>query len=205
MQTQESWDELKKLFNEFMNNDVIDNEIKEVTNESEDDNVCLITGERLDEYSITMPCNHKFNYLPLYKEICMQKSGVNHREYIRIPYRAMKCPYCRVIHNNILPYRDILGVTKIDSVNSPDKYALLTNTCKYIFKSGNKKGDICNNKCLDRYCKRHEKLAIKSDNKILVEKEKCKYIFSKGVNCGKRCKNNSKNNGYCGIHLKLIH
>ena len=48
--------------------------MKELSKESDEiDNVCLISKEKLENNSITLPCSHSFNYLPLYKEICYQK------------------------------------------------------------------------------------------------------------------------------------
>ena len=44
-----------------------------INNNESHDNVCLITKSELIEYSIKLPCNHSFNYLPLYSEICNQK------------------------------------------------------------------------------------------------------------------------------------
>ena len=36
-------------------------------------NACMLSGEKLSDNFITLECNHKFNYLPLYTEICQQK------------------------------------------------------------------------------------------------------------------------------------
>ena len=37
------------------------------------ENVCLISKEGLNDNFITLPCKHTFNYIPLYKEIILQK------------------------------------------------------------------------------------------------------------------------------------
>ena len=36
------------------------------------------------------------------------------------------------------------------------------DTCKYVFKSGKKKGDACEKKCIGTYCITHKKYANKS-------------------------------------------
>ena len=42
------------------------------------DELCLISQEKLDEYqTVKLMCGHKFNYLPLFKEIINQKKNHN--------------------------------------------------------------------------------------------------------------------------------
>ena len=38
-----------------------------------DENVCLISNLPLTDNYITLKCNHKFNLLPLFNEVCKQK------------------------------------------------------------------------------------------------------------------------------------
>ena len=61
-----------------MTNYIIEDDIdfyKELNMSSDNNlnNTCLITNEPLGKNKITLPCNHSFNYLPLYKEVCKQK------------------------------------------------------------------------------------------------------------------------------------
>jgi hypothetical protein len=44
---------------------------------SMDDNICLISKEKLHPNHITLTCNHKFNYIPIYKEVLYQKTKSN--------------------------------------------------------------------------------------------------------------------------------
>ena len=37
------------------------------TSPSSDDNICLISKDKLHPNHITLKCNHKFNYIPIYK------------------------------------------------------------------------------------------------------------------------------------------
>ena len=41
---------------------------------SQEDKCCLISHEPLDENCVTLPCNHSFNFLSLYKEVLMHRS-----------------------------------------------------------------------------------------------------------------------------------
>ena len=69
------------------------------------DNVCLISGEPLKENSLTLKCNHTFNYKYLYNEVCNQKNRNNpthHLESFKVRYNQIKCPYCREISNQLI-------------------------------------------------------------------------------------------------------
>lgn len=122
--------------------------------DDEKDDVCQITGEPLTNTSVTMECGHKFNYLPLYKEIYNQKyifntytiESLNNKNKIKFqneckPY-YIKCPYCRDIQFTILPYYQELCLNKVYGINSldfslPDKKLIHTsygfNHCGKLF------------------------------------------------------------------------
>lgn len=85
----------------------------------DEDNNCLISGEILTDDRIKLLCGHSFNYLPLFNDVFKQKRVINHREIVRIPYKCIKCPYCRSINNGLLPYKENIIKEKIDGVNSP--------------------------------------------------------------------------------------
>tara|TARA_Y100000992_G_C21037398_1_gene383294 strand:- start:54 stop:641 length:588 start_codon:yes stop_codon:yes gene_type:complete len=147
---------------------------------------CLITNEPLTNNSITLPCNHKFNYLPLYREICKQKNNYNSLEITKLKHYQIKCPYCRLIINNLLPYNsEVEGVSKTRYVNSPSKYSFYPNKCKYVFKSGKSKGRSCNKNCLHEYCTSHNKVKskIETKNTELL----CTAVLKSGKNIGKQC------------------
>ena len=105
----------------------------------------------IDNY-VTLPCGHKFNYTPIFNELYNQKCIINHGEIARVPHKCIKCPYCRNISTGILPYRENIISDKIEGVNWPEKYAIMTNVCSYVFKSGKNKGLKCDNMCVDKYC-----------------------------------------------------
>ena len=56
----------------------------------------------------------------------------------------IKCPYCRNIFNNILPYYSILNEKKIRGVNDPIKYSFSHLTCQHKLTIGKNKNNPCN-------------------------------------------------------------
>ena len=185
-------------------NDVSDflKELNEQLNDKENsENVCLIGKDKLEDNHITLPCSHKFNYLPLYKEICSQKIKQQPLEIMRLQFHQIKCPYCRTISNGLLPYQHIDGVKKKNGVNYPIKYSLPIYKCKWIYKNGNLKGTICNQTAglydNDCYCSKHM-YSINTNNKT----SKCDSILisgkRKGEVCGCKCFEDTK----CKRHLK---
>tara|TARA_A200000113_G_C8817023_1_gene339194 strand:+ start:401 stop:1087 length:687 start_codon:yes stop_codon:yes gene_type:complete len=125
-----------------------------------DDNICLLTQEPLTLNYITMPCGHKYNYVPICKEISAMKSKT---QYYTAGIKLMRgqtfCPYCRQVFNKLLP--------KIPWDNfTPDKYVCSSTnyiehrTCQHIFQSGKRKGLCCGKKnAFDTeygtYCSQH--------------------------------------------------
>ena len=86
-------------------------------------NKCLITNEPLQENHITLNCNHRFNYVPLFNDILNHKKKYNGMERKCLASKEIRCPYCRNIQNTLLPYIEDMGVPKIHGVNyySEDK------------------------------------------------------------------------------------
>lgn len=89
------------------------------TDKNADTNICLITKEKLEPNHITLSCNHKFNYVPLYNEVVNQKNKQNNiYEIAKLSSNQIKCPYCRAITNKLLPYIAYPSVKVIKNVNS---------------------------------------------------------------------------------------
>ena len=159
----------------------------------ENDNItCLISNVPLEEYHIKLDCNHSFNYTPLFKEIVRQKKNINHLEVQRLKAHQIKCPYCRNVQNSLLPYNDKLG-KRVYGVNWPSKWAMKSNRCSAIFKSGKRKNEPCNRACFGKYCKTHKKY---SSIKHLI----CSVILKSGKRKGSACGCKVKHNGFCGRH-----
>lgn len=121
---------------------------------------CLLSGEPLARNNITLRCNHKFNYCPLFHEVVRQKTIYNPNDTSRLMLNEIKCPYCRQITPQILPYIPCEhGISKIKGVNDPKILCLDHKQCTWMFKSGKKKGELCGGTGFDTdhgtYCTKH--------------------------------------------------
>ena len=151
---------------------------KELENEENDDkeedaNICLITKEKLVDNYITLSCNHKFNYLPLYNEISKQKIS-NYLETTILSLNQIKCPYCRSIQDTLLPNLKGYELPLRKGVNTPEKYCSKIYDCKWIIKSGKNKGNNCGCSAYKKdeaiFCFRHHFLTnLTKINKIPIE------------------------------------
>jgi len=86
--------------------------------ESNNNDVCLITDEKLTENFVTLDCGHKFNYLPLFNDILNHKKKFNSLESKHLNNEQIRCPYCRNKQNKLLPYYENMGIKKVTGVNS---------------------------------------------------------------------------------------
>jgi hypothetical protein len=92
----------------------------DIEEESEEDkNICLITNEPLTANHFTMDCGHKFNYIPIYKDIINHKQKFNGMEGGNgvLGTHQIRCPYCRKKQDKLLPYYPELGLAKVNGVN----------------------------------------------------------------------------------------
>jgi hypothetical protein len=190
-------------------------ELFKVLSNDEDTNIeetCLITNEKLEDFHVTLMCGHKFNYLPLFHEICNQKYNNNNYEIQRLGYSQIKCPYCRNIQNFLLPppYKDN-DIKLVKYVNTPIKLCMKSYKCPYILKNGKNKGNTCNKECFYKFCNKHDKI---NDKKVIddtnIDNNKTQHTccailssgFRKGQLCNKIAKYTDKNGSYhCGIHI----
>ena len=168
-------------------NYIIDNsidfykEINLIEETNSDNNICLLSGEPLKENNITLNCNHKFNYLPLYYEICQQKKyKYNSLEVTRLSINQIKCPYCRNITNKLLPFIIDENVELKNGINSPSKYCLQINTCDWIFKNGKNKANKCNCSSFifneKNLCLKHHKISNKTNNESINSNYDSEFI-----------------------------
>ncbi len=113
-------------------------------NNKNSENICLISGNTLDNNYITLECSHKFNYVNLYNEIKQQKVIYNNNDNVKLKINQFKCPYCRKIINNLIPYIPTFeNIEKINGVNKPNKFCMKCNDCEWIYKSGKQKNNTC--------------------------------------------------------------
>lgn len=114
---------------------------------------CMISHSPLIHNFITLQCNHLFNYMPLYKELCLH----NNKRYIT-------CPYCRSISDKLIPYIPLPNVTKVLGVNHPEKYCMPSHNCTVILKIGERKGLSCGRQGMKTndgiFCKKHQHYII---------------------------------------------
>jgi hypothetical protein len=175
--------------------------------ESTENNVCLISKEKLHPNHITLVCNHKFNYIPIYKEVIYQKNKINTLyEITKLSSYQIKCPYCRTITNNLLPYIPYPSVKLIKNVNSPEYDCMDAIKCSHIIKrhGANKMNTTCNKNALYYeeenvlFCPSHyKKNKDKCDSKVssCISKDKsdattiprCCAVLKSGKNIGKPC------------------
>jgi len=160
--------------------------------EEEGGEKCLITYQPLTLNSIKLSCGHKFNYLPLYKEICNQKKVLSNNvisyEIYRLKVNEIKCPYCRVKKDELLPYIQVYDesgnpqVDRIQGVNTPERFCMKTQAaCGWKFKQGKEQGEICSKNAYynehhkintNSYCDMHwKKIEIKDKKKNIKIKE----------------------------------
>lgn len=76
------------------------------------DNICLITNEPLIDKFVTMECGHKFNYIPLYNDLIKQKYFTNIMEESRLKINEIRCPYCRTISTQLIPFYENFCIMK---------------------------------------------------------------------------------------------
>jgi len=185
-------------------------ELHNLDSDNEDDEeVCLITNSPLDKNHIVLPCKHKFNFIPLYKEVLNQKTCTltSHLNIDKLLINEIKCPYCRQKTKQILPHIKLNNdMCYYVGVNSPEEYCMPFHTCSYIFKSGKNKNKNCEktsfykeDKC---YCSQHHNTKQKqtklSNELILTCKAKLKSGKRKDMECGSKV---TDGQFYCKRHL----
>lgn len=114
--------------------------------------VCLITNAPLHKDCIQLDCGHKFNYIPLYREIIHQKCArisqnmivggstkgsamvLNQRhalETARLKNNQIRCPYCRQNTDQLLPYYPYNNVRQTLHVNHPPHFTMPRKRCTH--------------------------------------------------------------------------
>jgi hypothetical protein len=185
----------------------------DAVNEVNEDNCCLLTKEPLNSVHIKLSCGHEFNYVPLYREVIVQKTiGLSPNGYYTshsLKRNEIKCPYCRNVQDKLLPYIEYDGVKKMVGVNYPAKMSMTSQPCMYTCSANSKKGkksackecavELCNGTYV---CKKHYDACVSSPP-VTVTSEKehetndvCGAILRYGKNKGNPCSNPST----CRIH-----
>lgn len=198
---------------------------EEETGENEnEDNCCLLTKEPLQYIHIVLSCGHKFNYVPIYREVIAQKTiGISSTGYYTsnsLKRNEIKCPYCRNVQDKLLPYLEFNGVKKTVNVNYPVKMSMTSQPCMHTHSHStfSKKGKILPCKdyaveyCNGMYvCKKHYETSLTALNPVDTNAmtkttvppptssqspSKCGVILRYGKNKGNPCTNSSS----CRVH-----
>ena len=144
----------------------------ESIHDTDTDNNCLLTKEALNDIHVTLNCGHKFNYIPLYKEVVIQKTsaGMTTNGYYNsctLRLNEMKCPYCRRVQDKLLPFLNYDNIKRLRGVNGPESVCMKTRMCEHIETANNKKkntkkkiSDSCECNAIHvvncaYYCKKH--------------------------------------------------
>lgn len=142
------------------------------------DNICLITNEPLIDKFVTMECGHKFNYIPLYNDLIKQKYFTNIMEESGLKINEIRCPYCRTISTQLIPFyedfciiKDVF-VRKIIGVNNYN----LTGNIKPIYDNSyyrEKSLWVCEKLKIEKYTKQQFKLELQQA-KLRAKEERTK-------------------------------
>lgn len=159
-----------------------------------DNHLCLITNDLLTDKYIELKCGHCFNYLPLWNEVYNQKFSPSFHKSINLK-NSIQCPYCRQIHNHLLPYYPEFNLKLTYGVTSNDEnYTTIlynnewvyANTLKYFYGKCNfisedkiecDKTNVLNYENHNKtYCCKHLNCikSLELKNKKLKEKEELK-------------------------------
>ena len=201
-------------------------------NDIDTDNNCLLTKEVLNHIYITLNCGHKFNYIPLYKEVVIQKTsaGMTTNGYYNsstLRLNEMKCPYCRRVQDKLLPFLNYDNIKKLRGVNAPESLCMKVRMCEHVETANNNKKKNTKKKISDScecnaihtvngayYCKKHyewQKEQQQEEQQENKEETSSSSSFkSENTNmCGVIIKTGKKkglpctSSSKCGIHAHL--
>jgi len=185
------------------NNDIFLNYLSENNESSENNERCLISNELLVSNYITLDCNHKFNYLELYNELEQQKAKKTF-DNSKLKLNEIKCPYCRNITENILPYFKYYNTKLIKGVNSPPHLSLKLNECQYVEKNS----ELCRkNACITKFgifCNNHLKYNIKEEEILFNTSLDIINLYNKKTIKDLRKELQQHNMKLCGNKVDLV-
>lgn len=110
---------------------LLDDPTSEVDDQTKD--LCLITNLPLTDNFVTLECNHKFNYVPLFKDLVNRKTKHSSLDTQVLKVNELRCPYCRHRESKLLPFYENMGVEKVHGVNFIDDNIVLTKTTDDYF------------------------------------------------------------------------
>jgi len=180
-------------------------------NDIDTDNNCLLTKEALNDIHVTLNCGHKFNYIPLYKEVVIQKTsaGMTTNGYYNsstLRLNEMKCPYCRRVQDKLLPFLNYDNIKRLRGVNGPESLCMKSRMCEHVETANKRKNtkkkisDSCECNAIHTvngayYCKKHyEQEKVEKVEKEQQEEKKETSSSSTTIK--------SENANMCGVIIK---
>jgi hypothetical protein len=125
---------------------------------------CLLTGTPLDGNHVVLECTHAFNYPAIFNEVAAQKAHQSSygQDTVRLSLGELKCPYCRHVNAELLPYRPLPGNSwRVRGVNAPENLCMRAQSCAWRLRGGVSKGLVCGEPAytdhIGTYCPRHRK------------------------------------------------
>ena len=190
--------------------------LSETENDYEnDDNLCMITKHKLTNTHVILNCGHKFNYLPLLKDMYTRVYLSHDVKCLRgfpLNVNKIECPYCRNVTNHILPFIKEEYDIKIYGINSLRCEDVIQeinipfyNICKCLAEG-------CHSYCYSEYvlsfCSKHltdKKLIRKYKNdvkhKFLLQNNMlCNVTLKSGIRKGEKCGQQCEIGGICKRH-----
>jgi hypothetical protein len=170
--------------------------------------LCLISNSPLVTNFVELKCGHKFNYGPLYKDIYNHKKKFNNMEQIKtkLKQNQIRCPYCRNVQDELLPYYENYGFSKEHGINFFDVnkgyndnyntgFGIAGHQCQYqiinLDASGNSHTHQCNHYGYvhnilktkynneTKYCYTHKLAVVKQIKEEIKETNKAKKLEEK--------------------------
>ena len=184
-----------------------------VGDESNTDKNCLLTKEALDDIHVTLNCGHKFNYIPLYKEVVIQKTsaGMTTNGYYNscaLRLNEFKCPYCRRVQDKLLPFLNYDNIKRLRGVNGPESLCMKSRMCEHVETASKRKNtkkkisDSCECNAIHvvngaYYCKKHCDQQLQ-EKEQLQQQEKKEETSSSSTTI----ESENENANVCGVIIK---
>jgi len=181
----------------------------------EEEDLCMITKTPLTKTHIKLDCTHKFNYLPLLKDMYTRIYSSHQVKCLSgfpLHVNKIKCPYCRNITNHILPFIKEEYNVKIYGLNSLNREDIIQEVNIPFYKICKCSVKDCFTYCYSGYqlpfCKTHlsDKTMIRNYKKtakqqILLDRNMiCNVILKMGLRKGEKCGQKCEIGGICKRH-----
>jgi hypothetical protein len=169
-------------------------------NNNNTDTNCLITHQPLNAFHVRLSCGHKFNYEALFQEVLRQKGRMGmHNFHEQVAMHQIKCPYCRSMTNQLLPYIGTSPhpvIKRLTGVNAPAHLCMPGTPCGAKNCRANALYE-CNQSL---YCYKHYQAALKPGP---AASSRCVAELQTGKNKGTQCKRAAGTTSMlCKMHAK---